>query len=89
MSVTMNPSGIIELAGTCSVEDAETLLQHLMSAESAVVDWSECEAAHTAVIQVLLVAGTRPTGVPRGRFLREYVGPLLARGMWVQRESAR
>ena len=77
MTVTVSPSGTIELSGACPVEDAEVLLQHLSSAPDAAVDWTACESAHTAVIQVMLVARVRPIGPPRGPFLREQVGFLL------------
>ena len=81
MTVTVSLSGTIELAGACPVEDAEVLLQHLSAAPEATVNWAACESAHTAVIQVLLVARVRPIGSPKGRFLREQVSPLLNRTM--------
>jgi hypothetical protein len=81
MTVTVSPSGTIELSGACPVEDAEVLLQHLSSAPGATVDWTACESAHTAVIQVMLVARVRPVGPPLGRFLREQVDSLLDRVM--------
>jgi hypothetical protein len=79
MTVTISANGAIELAGACPVEDAEMLLQYLLAAPQAPVDWSACESAHSAVIQVLLVAKASPRGSPSNRFLRDHVGPLLVR----------
>lgn len=69
----------IELIGECVVEDAEVLLAHLLARPGAAVDWRACESAHTAVIQVLLVAKSRPVGLPAGQFLKEKILPLLDR----------
>lgn len=71
MSVHDAGSGIIELRGACTLEDAESLQQQLLGDPNRVVDWRNCETAHTAVIQVLLVAKPRLIGPPIGRFLRE------------------
>ena len=79
MTVTISPTRTVELAGVCSVEDAEILLQYLLSVPHACVDWSACEAAHSAVIQVLLLAKVRPQGSPTSQFLRDHVGPQLVR----------
>lgn len=77
MTVKVNPAGSIELTGVCPVEDAEVLLQHLLVMKEAQVDWSECEAAHTAVIQVLMIARVKPVGAPRSVLLEEHVGAML------------
>jgi hypothetical protein len=79
MTVTISPQGIVAMAGACPVEDAEILLQYLLSTPQASVDWSACESAHSAVIQVLLVARVSPQGFPKNSFLRDHVGPLLVR----------
>jgi hypothetical protein len=79
MTVTISSQGIVEIAGACLVEDAELLLQYLLSSPQAPIDWSACESAHSAVIQVLLVARASPRGSPKSRFLRDHVGPLLVR----------
>jgi hypothetical protein len=79
MTVTISTQGTVEIAGACPVEDAEVLLQYFLSAPHAPVDWSACESAHSAVIQVLLVAGACPVGTPKSQFLRDHVGPLLVR----------
>ena len=77
MTVRIAPNGAVELTGTCPVEDAEILLRYLLNAPHASVDWSACESAHCAVIQVLLVAKARPQGLAKNQFLRDHIGPLL------------
>jgi hypothetical protein len=79
MTITIAPNGTIELRGACPVEEAEELLQHLLTTPNATVDWRACESAHTAVIQVLLVAKSIPIGPPTGRFLRDHVELQLTR----------
>jgi hypothetical protein len=79
MTVTLAANGNVELKGSCPVEDAEELLKHLIAKPNAAISWGGCESAHTAVIQVLLVAKAVPVGVPTGSFLRDHVGPLLRR----------
>ena len=70
---------VIELAGECPSEDAETLLMHLLADPLARVDWSACERAHTAVLQVLLAAQRPMDGSPQGAFLSQWVEPLVRR----------
>jgi hypothetical protein len=84
MSVRLSPTGVIELRGVCLSEDAEILLQHLLAVPGAVVDWEECESAHTAIIQVLLFAKSSLRGVPKGAALRDWVHPLLLSSQSVQ-----
>jgi hypothetical protein len=79
MTVEINANSTIELNGACPVEDAEELLQHLLTMPNATVDWRSCESAHTAVIQVLLVAKSIPLGPPKNVFLRDFVEPQLRR----------
>lgn len=77
MSVALLASGVIELKGACTVEDAEVLLQFLLNAPGAQVDWRNCESTHTAVVQVLLAANLVPLGLPAADFLKDQVAPLL------------
>jgi hypothetical protein len=77
MTVRLGPDGVIELVGACPSEDAEPLLQHLTEAPGAIVDWRACDGAHTAVVQVLMAARTRPRGPPRSALLTQWVEPLL------------
>jgi hypothetical protein len=72
--------GAIFLEGDCPSGDAEELLRLLLAAPEAEVDWQACTSAHTAVVQVLLAAAERTIlGPPRGRVLRSFVEPALAR----------
>ncbi len=79
MSVVRINEGKIELAGICPSEDAEALFQYLQENRSAEVDWSRCEQAHTAVIQVLLASGCKLMGTPVGSFLSGYIDAALRR----------
>lgn len=78
MTVRLVEDGTIALEGLCPIEDADVLLQHLLTAPQARVDWRLCEGAHTAVVQVLVLARPKVLGRPRGEFLREWVAPVLA-----------
>jgi hypothetical protein len=79
MTVKLSADGSAELVGFCPVEDAETLLQHLLGKPGAAIKWNACEGAHTALIQVLLVARAMPVDTPNNAFLSEHIGPLLRR----------
>lgn len=78
MTVRTAADGTIELSGDCPLEDAEPLLRLLLSATPAVVDWRQCRAAHTAVIQVLMAAGPTLRGPPADDRLAGWVAPALA-----------
>ena len=77
MTVRRTEGGPVELVGDCPIEDAEALLGHLRASPQPDVDWSACDHAHTAVIQVLLAAGARMIGEPRGRALAQWVASCL------------
>lgn len=78
MSVRLSDEGTVMLEGHCPVEDAERLLQHLLGNTEARVDWTNCDHAHAAIIQILLVAGSKMQGPPRGAFLRTFIAPLFS-----------
>lgn len=40
MTVNLSSENIIELSGTCPLEDAELLFQHLSENPAAIVDWT-------------------------------------------------
>jgi hypothetical protein len=80
MSVVLT-DGVIELSNDCAVEDADTLLQLLLTVPEARIDWRKCESAHAAVIQVLLAARAHPTGPPAGEFLNNQVRAVLDRNL--------
>jgi hypothetical protein len=79
MTVRLSTAGAILLEGACPDEDAEALLEYLAAYPAAQVDWRACEAAHTAVIQVLMASGAQLLGPPRGQALRDWVVPALTR----------
>jgi hypothetical protein len=79
VTVRLGTDGVIELDGVCPVEDAEPLLQLLLAAPAATVDWRACEAAHAAVVQLLLISGAPVRGPPRSDFLARFAAPLLGR----------
>jgi len=79
MTVQLDQNGTILLIGDCPAEEAEVLLQHLLSQPSGLVNWAACTSAHTALIQVLLSAGRTPDGEPKSTFLNDFVGPALDR----------
>lgn len=71
--------GLIHLEGSCTVEEAEALLETVLAHPDLPVDWSRCTSLHTAVLQVLLAAGPVVVGMPEDPFLRRWVEPALAR----------
>jgi len=77
MTVLMT-NGAIEVSGHCGVEDAEALQGYLLADPRSTVEWSNCEAMHAAVLQVLLVAKPRVRGLPAGAFLRAHIAPLFS-----------
>jgi len=78
MTVRRSEDGRVVLEGACPIEDAEPLLQLLLADRRGAVDWRACETAHTAVLQVLLAAGTTIIGPPAGAFLRDHIAAALA-----------
>jgi hypothetical protein len=81
MTIRLSAKGAIELEGTCSSDEAETLLQHLLATPNPTVDWRGCEAAHTAVVQVLMAAQPKLLGPPAAAPLEKWVQPFLAATM--------
>ena len=56
MTVKAEGSGTIVLEGDCPVEDAETLLNALLSSPGRSLDWRGCQRLNTAVLQVVLAS---------------------------------
>jgi hypothetical protein len=73
MTVRRNDDGTIILDGTCSVEDAEPLLQLLLATPTATVDWIGAERLHTAVVQVILAAHPRIAGPCGDSWVRHWL----------------
>ena len=78
MTVRSSAQGHIALEGACPSEDADELVQLLLTSPGTAVDWRGCEAAHSAVIQVLMATKPRLLGPPSGESLRKWVEPSLA-----------
>jgi hypothetical protein len=76
VTVRLIDSAIV-LEGVCPVEDAESLQSLLLQHPGAVVDWRACDAAHTAVLQVLLVAKPSLRGRTQSAFLQDFILPVL------------
>ena len=68
---------IIVLAGDCTVEDAEILLELLLADRKAVVDLSQCGSVHAAVAQVLLASRAAIQGVPAEPLLADWIVPQI------------
>jgi hypothetical protein len=81
MTIRLSAEGDIELEGVCFSDEAEPLLQHLLATSNPTVNWRACEAAHTAVVQVLMTARPKLLGPPAGILLEKWVQPLLAANM--------
>lgn len=79
MTVRTDDDGVILLEGACPIEDAEALLLSLSTSTDTVVDWRGCEAAHTAVVQVLLAASPRLIGPPASDFLAAHVSAMISK----------
>ena len=77
MTVRAGEGGSIELIGTCASTDAEPLLQLLLAAPEATIDWRGCRGAHAAVLQVLMAAGPKLLGPAADRRLEEWVRPAI------------
>lgn len=79
MTVRRAADGTLHLEGVCGSEEAEALLAQLIATPGAIVDWQGCEAAHAAVVQVLLALRPQLRGVPASAFLARHVAPVLNR----------
>jgi len=77
MTIRLRTGDEIALQDACPVEDAATLLEYLVAAPGAIVDWSACDSAHTAVIQILIALRPTVRGRPRSPFLLTFIAPLV------------
>jgi hypothetical protein len=69
--------GVLHLEGSCPVEEAEILLEFLLTNPGIPVAWSGCRHLHTAVLQVLMALRPPLQGVPDDAFLRRWIPPSL------------
>jgi hypothetical protein len=65
----------IILEGSCSVEDAEPLLQMLQATPGAAIEWVACQHLHTAVFQLILASGVVPKGPCGDAWIAEWLAP--------------
>lgn len=79
MTVDLIDKNTTKLSGVCPLEDAEMLFQLLLDNPGIAVDWTQCERAHTAVVQVLLAAQCSLKGPPAGTFLKAHIEPAILR----------
>jgi anti-anti-sigma regulatory factor len=77
MSVRLD-GNIIVLEGACRVEDAEPLLGWLQADKDIVVDLTDAEHLHTAVLQVLMALRPALKGTPKDAFIRDWITPALS-----------
>jgi len=66
---------VIEISESCTVEDAETLLQLVLEHDDALIEAHDCQHIHTAAMQVLLAAKPRFKSLPEEEFLRQFLAP--------------
>ena len=66
---------IIEIDESCTVEDAETLLQLVLEHNDSMIDASRCTHIHTAAMQVLLAAKPKFRDLPEDEFIRQFLAP--------------
>ena len=78
MTVSVADDGVILIEGLCPIEDAEVLLRRLSERPQAKVDWSACEQAHTAVVQVLMAAHPQMIGFPTAMTLNEHIASAIS-----------
>ncbi|WP_414475349.1 hypothetical protein [Microvirga sp. M2] len=79
MSVRLD-GDVIVLEGPCRVEDAEPLLGYLQADRSRIVDLTEAEHLHAAVLQILMALRPALRGSGRNSFMRDWITPALMTG---------
>lgn len=87
MSVRLDGT-TIRLEGPCRVEDAEPLLGWLQADRQRVVDLTEAQHLHAAVVQVLMALRPAIRGIPKDPFLRDWIHPALTGEGPADREPA-
>ena len=71
---------VILLEGPCRVEDAEPLLGWLQADRNRIVDLTEAEHLHAAVLQVLMALKPSIRGNAKDPFIRDWLTPIWADG---------
>lgn len=78
MSVRLDGS-MVFLEGDVRIEDAEALLQALLSATRPTVNLGACRSLHASLVQILLAFRPETAGAPENDFLSQTLVPALAR----------
>ncbi|MFV8833645.1 hypothetical protein [Aquisalimonas sp.] len=68
---------VARLEGTCTVEEAEELLQWLQANPQGKVNLKECGHLHAAVLQVLMAVRPPLSAEPSDPFLARWVTPAI------------
>ena len=76
MSVRLE-GNVILLEGPCRVEDAEPLLGWLQADRGRIVDLTEAEHLHAAVLQTLMALRPALRGTAKDAFLRDWIASAL------------
>ena len=71
--MTVRVDGHILVEGDCPVEDAEALVRILQDTPDAIIDWTGAECLHTAVIQIVLLAGRQVRGPCGDPFVAQWI----------------
>jgi hypothetical protein len=87
VSVELGMGGAIALVGICPVEDAETLLQLLISTPGTPCDWSRCSHLHTAVVQVILAVRPDLIGPCGDVWIEQWISPQIGAETAAQRKA--
>ena len=76
MTVVIEKDRIL-IQGIYGADDVEVLMSALRAHGSSIVDLSEADHLHTAILQVLLAFRPSITGTPRDSFIRTWLIPVL------------
>lgn len=71
--MTVRGNGPILLEGDCPVEDAEALVQALNDSPAGIIDWTGAARLHTAVVQIVLLAGRQVQGPCGDPFIAQWI----------------
>lgn len=70
----------VALSGTCSAEEAETLLEWLTAHPKGTINIAKCDDMHSAIVQVLMATGRKIRGTPKNDELAAFLSVALQSG---------
>ncbi len=76
MTIRQDEDGTIVLLDACPAEEAELLLERLLSTPTPALDWTGATGIHTAVLQVVLAAGLVPAGPCGDKLIAGWLDPI-------------